>query len=1213
MEEEPVPEDIDEEEEEDEVDDDEYHSELYPVMINRKSTGTTIRPSLSASTTNTLVQKISRVSLVSATPTPTPPPAHLDFQPSSVIPGLLTTAASSTPSVIYEDKVHTPSLPSNNAAHDSNLLFAPTPTDRYTSFTSECISLQNSEMTSTFSADIEDSNTKNASTTVSLNSQAPMSPKILSYTPPPLVGADSSNTITPSRTPSVKDKSAKKQSGRRRTLRTILKYANYNKKQEHSDNEKGVSIPTNVASNSEDSEVFQEMENSEEDPTTYLLDTESDLNYDPNQEESVNDYKKGGYHPVTKGEVYYSSKLPNREYIILQKLGWGHFSTVWLAKCRYNPSLEISSAQQSEGSDSISELELLPSVHRTKSHHSRNRHHRHSHSRHPSVADSYLTDDGSYATSLKNGDMMDHYVAIKFVKSHKTYSEAAEDEIRILRTLDTPLKCPPDKKFLEHYDSYFGKFKFNLQGQPVSHEGYGHIMKLIDDFHVKGPNGNHICMVFEVLGENMLHFLYKYKSLYKHGIRSGSDLHKLQLNQEVQHTRSSCLSSNCHCGALNNSFPTIAESGSQTHGCCCNSSTDQTVLNSPPQPKKTSYANLFREQLMFVKPQSKPKKQPSTISKLSLGLLTHHNDIGDDQEESVLPNESPVEDKLPVIVTTPTSANESPEIDPIMAKPFNSTHYDSLDMNKLHQDNLLKLYGDLRSHGGLPLTLAKSVIRQILKALDYMHHCGVIHTDLKPENILIEIRDVNRLIKYFENEKLAKMKHFFPTHSIDASATPKYSSLKKSSLSRARGSSVASTCSLVAGSYKKSKNSILNKFDSPIRCSKPLFSVSTDNLYFKEPGSLSSQKTPQQVAARSSSISTSSYSYSTSAAVPSSSNSSYISVSTPLQTIPSVNGSTSSTNLTLAAPLMSPSFLNSKRLPSNSGGKGVSPKTFSLLNDGYETRKSPFVKRLSSASSLSTLNSNSSIKLGNGIGGDFSLGPPALSASVPVNPIQQFSSEEIYVKIADLGNATYTHSHFTNQIQTRQYRAPETILRHNSWGASTDMWSLGCIIFELITGDYLFDPHNGTHFDKDEDHLAQIIELIGEYPPDEFLIDCYYTTKYFKLDEKNAQHQVVLKNISSLKIWKLRDVLIEKYKFDPEDSELELITDLILKCLRYNVEDRYDAHSLLKHPWFTGEMLSEELTNDHDDIPGYSESFKGDDYENDDEDEEEDEEYDAAD
>lgn len=47
---------------------------------------------------------------------------------------------------------------------------------------------------------------------------------------------------------------------------------------------------------------------------------------DSSEDEGLPDYKVGGYHPVHVGEVYAG------RYIILQKLGWGHFSTVWLSK-----------------------------------------------------------------------------------------------------------------------------------------------------------------------------------------------------------------------------------------------------------------------------------------------------------------------------------------------------------------------------------------------------------------------------------------------------------------------------------------------------------------------------------------------------------------------------------------------------------------------------------------------------------------------------------------------------------------------------------------------------------------------------------------------------------------------------------------------------------------------------------------------------------------
>lgn len=55
------------------------------------------------------------------------------------------------------------------------------------------------------------------------------------------------------------------------------------------------------------------------------------------------------------------------------------------------------------------------------------------------------------------------------------------------------------------------------------------------------------------------------------------------------------------------------------------------------------------------------------------------------------------------------------------------------------------------------------------------------------------------------------------------------------------------------------------------------------------------------------------------------------------------------------------------------------------------------------------------------------------------------SADMISVKIADLGNACWVGHHFTNDIQTRQYRSPEVILGAK-WGASTDVWSMAAMV-----------------------------------------------------------------------------------------------------------------------------------------------------------------------
>lgn len=74
------------------------------------------------------------------------------------------------------------------------------------------------------------------------------------------------------------------------------------------------------------------------------------------------------------------------------------------------------------------------------------------------------------------------------------------------------------------------------------------------------------------------------------------------------------------------------------------------------------------------------------------------------------------------------------------------------------------------------------------------------------------------------------------------------------------------------------------------------------------------------------------------------------------------------------------------------------------------------------------------------------------SSSNPPN--DEVDHEIISVKIADLGNACWVGHHFTNDIQTRQYRSPEVILGAK-WGASTDVWSMACMVLFLSLSFYL--------------------------------------------------------------------------------------------------------------------------------------------------------------
>jgi len=80
------------------------------------------------------------------------------------------------------------------------------------------------------------------------------------------------------------------------------------------------------------------------------------------------------------------------------------------------------------------------------------------------------------------------------------------------------------------------------------------------------------------------------------------------------------------------------------------------------------------------------------------------------------------------------------------------------------------------------------------------------------------------------------------------------------------------------------------------------------------------------------------------------------------------------------------------------------------------------------------------------------------------------------IKLIDFGNATYDDQHHSSIINTRQYRGPEVILSLG-WNERSDIWSLGCILMELYTGELLF----GTH--ENLEHLALMERVLQPLPP----------------------------------------------------------------------------------------------------------------------------------
>jgi serine/threonine-protein kinase SRPK1 len=167
-----------------------------------------------------------------------------------------------------------------------------------------------------------------------------------------------------------------------------------------------------------------------------------------------------------------------------------------------------------------------------------------------------------------------------------------------------------------------------------------------------------------------------------------------------------------------------------------------------------------------------------------------------------------------------------------------------------------------------------------------------------------------------------------------------------------------------------------------------------------------------------------------------------------------------------------------------------------------------------------------------------------------------FTVCDFEVKIADLGNACWVDKHFTEDIQTRQYRSLEVLLGAE-YGTSADIWSTACMAFELATGDYLFEPHSGEDYCRDEDHLAHIIELLGNIP--RRIAQSGRNSKLI-FNKKNE-----LRHITGLKPWGLEDVLTEKYEWSRKDAEE--FAAFLKPMLDFDPNKRATAAECLQHSW----------------------------------------------
>lgn len=173
-----------------------------------------------------------------------------------------------------------------------------------------------------------------------------------------------------------------------------------------------------------------------------------------------------------------------------------------------------------------------------------------------------------------------------------------------------------------------------------------------------------------------------------------------------------------------------------------------------------------------------------------------------------------------------------------------------------------------------------------------------------------------------------------------------------------------------------------------------------------------------------------------------------------------------------------------------------------------------------------------------------------------INMIDEDIPENFNIKLIDFGNAEKIDEEIMETIYTRSYRPPENII-NETYNTKSDIWFIGCLLYELLTHTVLFDINNYENKkEKDKIHLEYMIKYLDKIPKDLIFINDNYNSLF---DMKG-----MLKN-TNIKIEGLYNLLKNNIKVKVKNEELLEIIDFLLKIFKYNPKDRYSSEELLKH------------------------------------------------
>ena len=194
------------------------------------------------------------------------------------------------------------------------------------------------------------------------------------------------------------------------------------------------------------------------------------------------------------------------------------------------------------------------------------------------------------------------------------------------------------------------------------------------------------------------------------------------------------------------------------------------------------------------------------------------------------------------------------------------------------------------------------------------------------------------------------------------------------------------------------------------------------------------------------------------------------------------------------------------------------------------------------------------------------------------------------VKVIDFGSSCHSNKRMYSYIQSRFYRSPEVMLGL-PYTVSIDMWSLGCILVEMHTGEPLFS--GSDQFDQ----MQKIVKVLGMIP-DHIMEQTNDHTKQQFFEKPRGSSRWTVKQSKDSKsdsavqgprvvpstdpIVSLTEVVTagarqkKKYPQETQNSarNYELFIDLVYKMLAYEPKERIKPLEALEHPFITSSETS---------------------------------------